>query len=289
MTRCLTIALSALVLASSSFAAAVPWTTDAKNERVTVDKSSEKQVLSVTGATGRSGTNIILMEQAALKQSLLHDGRFSGAFYLKGRVRYEDVQGVGFLEMWTYYADGGMYFSRTLGDSGPMGKLTGSSDWREVVLPFKGPPDTVPIKITVALVLEGKGTVWLEPFKLSAAPMPKAPAHGGSVSETTASRGGVWLVSAVAAPMLLVLLLALFPATRGLARPIAIVAASMSAVLVVATLLLALTQGTLVGGAALSVAVGSVAIVVFGGIAFLARRTTEDELRRMRAMDVSHG
>jgi hypothetical protein len=276
-------------LASSSFASAVPWTTDAKNERITVEKSPEKQVLSVTGATGRSSTHLITMEQAALKRSLLHDGRFSGTFFLKGRVRYADVQGVGFLEMWTYYADGGMYFSRTLGDSGPMGKLTGSSDWREVVLPFKGPPDTVPIKITVALVLEGKGTVWLEPFTLSAAPITPAPASASSASEATVTGGGIWLLPAILAPMLLVSVLAFVPATRELARPIALIAAGVATLLVAATLLMALTQGTLDGGAALSVAAGSVAIAVFGGIAFLTRRTTEDELRRMRAMDSLHG
>jgi hypothetical protein len=59
-----------------------------------------------------------------------------------GKIKYESVEGDGFLEMWNYFppakpgSPGEKYFSRTLGDSGPMGKITGSSDWRVFKLPF---------------------------------------------------------------------------------------------------------------------------------------------------------
>ncbi len=63
-------------------------------------------------------------------------------YELTGEVRYDSVQGDGFLEMWNYFppaksgAPEGQYFSRTLGESGEMGKISGTSDWRQFGLPF---------------------------------------------------------------------------------------------------------------------------------------------------------
>jgi hypothetical protein len=89
-------------------------------------------------------------------------------YALRGRIRYEAVAATGYLEMWSYFPDGGAYFSRTLGDSGPMGALRGTSDWREMSLPFSaaGTPQR-PSRLVINLVLPGKGKVWLGPLTLS--------------------------------------------------------------------------------------------------------------------------
>lgn len=76
-----------------------------------------------------------------------------------GEIRYTEVAGTGFVEMWTNYENGGSYFSRTLGESGPMAKLSGSSEWRPFLLPFFGAPNTTPTKLQVNLVLPGGGSV----------------------------------------------------------------------------------------------------------------------------------
>jgi hypothetical protein len=56
-------------------------------------------------------------------------------FYaLTGEVRYDNVEGDGFLEMWSHFGEQAAYFSRTLGVAGPMAKLTGTSDWRAFTL-----------------------------------------------------------------------------------------------------------------------------------------------------------
>ncbi len=89
-------------------------------------------------------------------------------FYrVEGEVRYEGVTGDGFLEMWNYFPEGGAYFSRTLGDTGPMGKLRGTSDWRPFVLPFNAQgAKSHPNKLVISLHLPGKGTVFLRGLKL---------------------------------------------------------------------------------------------------------------------------
>jgi hypothetical protein len=90
----------------------------------------------------------------------------SNFYRIEGEVRYDDVAGDGFLEMWSHFPEQGAYFSRTLGEVGPMGKLRGSSDWRPFVLPFDGTgAKSAPYKLVFNLHLPGKGTVYLRNVK----------------------------------------------------------------------------------------------------------------------------
>jgi hypothetical protein len=81
-------------------------------------------------------------------------------------VKYERVAAGSYLEMWNHLPEGA-FFSRSLDQSGPMGRLEGSSGWREFVLPFfnreGGPP---PTKLELNLVLAGAGTVEIGPLAL---------------------------------------------------------------------------------------------------------------------------
>src|SRR5262249_48126284 len=76
---------------------------------------------------------------------------------IRGRVRYEAVSGHGYLEMWNVLSKGGTYFSRTLGASGPMQWLSGTSVWREFALPFdaSASPDR-PRRLVVNAVRPGR-------------------------------------------------------------------------------------------------------------------------------------
>ncbi len=89
-------------------------------------------------------------------------------YEIVGQVRYEGVEAKGYLEMWNHFSHNRRFFSRTLGDRGPMKHLEGSCDWRRFVLPFQfnkdksGPPD----KLVVNIVLPGRGTVLVGPLRL---------------------------------------------------------------------------------------------------------------------------
>ena len=76
-----------------------------------------------------------------------------------GEMRFANVAGTGYIEMWTVYENGDRYFSRTLGDYGPMAKMTASSDWRQVMLPFQGSKDRFPVKLEINAVLPGGGEI----------------------------------------------------------------------------------------------------------------------------------
>jgi hypothetical protein len=88
-------------------------------------------------------------------------------YAVTGTVRCENVKGRSYLEMWSQFADGSEYFSRTLGDSGPMQSLEGSSDWRSFALPFSSQKKLgLPVRLVINVVLVDTGTVYLGPLKL---------------------------------------------------------------------------------------------------------------------------
>ena len=75
-----------------------------------------------------------------------------------------DMQGSAFLEMWAHVG-GGQYFSKGMKDS-----VTGESDWKTIRTPFFFQKGRKPDKITLNIVLEGPGTVWIDNIVLSVEP-----------------------------------------------------------------------------------------------------------------------
>ncbi len=128
----------------------------------------------------------------------------AGFYGLRGQVRYEDVAGDGYLEMWNDFPGGGHYFSRLLGHrfGDPMARLTGTSDWRDVLLPFNAAASaTHPDRLTINLVLPGRGTVFLtslELFQLDPGKMPvlslamRTALAAGGVAFIALCGWGVW-------------------------------------------------------------------------------------------------
>ena len=98
---------------------------------------------------------------------LQEPGITSDKYALTGRIRYEDVEGDGYLEMWSHLPGEGKFFSKTLGDRGEMGKIVGSSGWRSVKIPFFiSNSEKRPTEIELNVVLPGKGVVQLGPLRL---------------------------------------------------------------------------------------------------------------------------
>ena len=87
---------------------------------------------------------------------------------LQGSIRYRDVEQDACVEMWSYFPDGSCYFSRTAGEVGPMRKITGTSDWRPILLPFiNNPGNAPPTKLVVNVILPGKGEIDLTGMTLT--------------------------------------------------------------------------------------------------------------------------
>ncbi len=76
-----------------------------------------------------------------------------------------DLDGTAYLEMWVDIG-GGRYFSRGMNDVASQ-----KTDWKKIQTPFLFQKGQKPEKITLNLVINGKGTVWIDNIVLSKEPL----------------------------------------------------------------------------------------------------------------------
>lgn len=82
------------------------------------------------------------------------------------QVKADNLNGNAYLEMWCR-VNGGEYFSRGL-DS----VVSGSSEWQTLKTPFLLKPGQKADKVTLNLVVNGSGTVWIDDVRLLKSPLP---------------------------------------------------------------------------------------------------------------------
>lgn len=231
--------------------------------------------LKVEGGTGAPVT-VAIIERPAIK---------GPRYAVTGQVRYEGVEGTGYLEMWNHFPNGGQYFSRTLADVGPMMKLQGSSGWRPFSLPFDATGAPPPTRLVVNVVLPGRGLVYLGPLQLVDGIQGANGASGWSLDRAAGLIGGVagGLVGCVGA-LIGVL------ASRGRAKrfvTIAIVSLAIGGTVAFAAGVVALSRSQPYAVYYPLLLIGFLATVVPLGLRpSIRRRYEEIELRRMRAHDL---
>lgn len=84
----------------------------------------------------------------------------------QAKVRTEDMQGKVYVEMWCQFTGKGEFFSRGL--SSPLG---GTTDWSALETPFFLNKGENPDNVKLNLVVEGKGTVWIDDVHLFKGPL----------------------------------------------------------------------------------------------------------------------
>ena len=204
-------------------------------------------------------------------------------YAVKGRVRYQDVSGNGYLEMWNVFADG-RYFTRTIEAQGPMRAITGSSEWRSIVLPFdatgaSAPPESLIINV----VLPGRGSVTVDALTLVELEPGEVPSGindsaafglwGGVLGATFGIVAGLlgWLGSRGKSKRLVLSGFRLMMAAGGVALVLGVIA---------------LVQGSPYHVYYPLLLIGAIALLVpASSLPRLARRYQEAELRRMSALD----
>ncbi len=123
-----------------------------------------EEPLTLQAVPGKQRHLLVVLPQPAIS---------SPVYALRGMVRHEDVEGDAYLQMNNDFGDRGVFFTKSLAPSGPLGKLTGSSEWRPFILPFfanQGDRATVespvPREITLALHLPAAGSVSVRDIRL---------------------------------------------------------------------------------------------------------------------------
>jgi hypothetical protein len=113
-------------------------------------------------------------------------------YALTGRIRYEGVEGEGYLEMWNVFPGDQRFFSRTMAKDGPMKGLHGSSDWRPLVVPFFNQEGgNQPVRLELNLFLPGKGVVFVSDLQLTQYETSENPLMAGGQSWWTERTSGL--------------------------------------------------------------------------------------------------
>jgi hypothetical protein len=94
-------------------------------------------------------------------------------YAIVGRLRYAGMAPGSFLEMESWFrpeqpgGPEGFFFSRTLGNAGPMAKIEGSDDGRDFVLPFDATGFKTSLdRLVLKLHIMGPGEIWLSNVRL---------------------------------------------------------------------------------------------------------------------------
>ncbi len=84
----------------------------------------------------------------------------------QAKLRTENVTGKAYIEMWCHFPGRGEFFSRALHSP-----LSGTNDWSSQETPFFLKKGEKPDYIKMNIVIEGKGTVWIDDIRLLKAPL----------------------------------------------------------------------------------------------------------------------
>ena len=82
-------------------------------------------------------------------------------------VRSEGLSGQAYLELWCHFPGQGQYFGRGVDST-----VSGSGDWKRLRARFVLQAGQQPSKVTLNLVIQGAGTVWIDRARLLREPPP---------------------------------------------------------------------------------------------------------------------
>lgn len=82
------------------------------------------------------------------------------------KVRSRDLEGSAYLEMWCQFSGMGRFYSRSIDEA-----ISGTQDWSVQESPFFLKAGENPDEVELNLVVDGKGTVWIDDIRLLRAPL----------------------------------------------------------------------------------------------------------------------
>ena len=131
------------------------------SELVELDPRSEGALL--VDSEGRSEVILFVLGGAELGEKRL---TYSATMSSEGLVATEDTRGIAYLELTALFPDGEELIAR-----GPRVPLTGTTEWRPANTVLYVDKGTSPESVTLSLIVEGRGKVWIEDVKLLHRPL----------------------------------------------------------------------------------------------------------------------
>ena len=116
---------------------------------------------------GKGSLKIIAAEPIVVRLFELGDIDVENARLIyQAKVRTEGVEGQVYLEMWCHFPGKGEFFSRGL-----QTPLTGSTNWTTEETPFFLKKGENPDNVKLNLVINGKGTAWIDDVRVLRGPL----------------------------------------------------------------------------------------------------------------------
>ena len=123
-------------------------------------------------AMGYQGTEAVSVNLRTLGSAIVSKVT-SRHYALTGTLKYSNIPPGSYLEMVSYFSPTesgqpqGVYFSRTLDDSGPAAKIEGTDDGRDFALSYEAPDSKAKlVRIALNLYLAGAGGIEMSDVKL---------------------------------------------------------------------------------------------------------------------------
>ena len=116
---------------------------------------------------GNGSLKIIATEPTVVRLFELGDIDIENARLIyQAKVRTEGVEGQVFLKMWCHFPGKGEFFSRGL-----QTPLTGTTNWTAEETPFFLKKGENPDNVKLNLVINGKGTAWIDDIRVLKGPL----------------------------------------------------------------------------------------------------------------------
>lgn len=132
-----------------------------------VISKSEVELDKEVSSDGKGSLKIVALEPIVINLYEVRDINIENARLMyQAKVRTENIAGKVYLEMWCHFPGRGEYFSRGL-----QSPLTGTKDWITVETPFFMRKGEKPDYVKLNLVINGKGTAWIDDIRLIKGPL----------------------------------------------------------------------------------------------------------------------
>jgi hypothetical protein len=116
---------------------------------------------------GKGSLKIVATEPTVVRLFELGDIDIENARLIyQAKVRTEGIEGQVFLEMWCHFPGKGEFFSRGL-----QTPLTGTNNWTTEETPFFLKKGENPDNVKLNLVINGKGTAWIDDIRVLKGPL----------------------------------------------------------------------------------------------------------------------
>jgi hypothetical protein len=125
------------------------------------------QIDKAVSSDGKGSFRITATEPTVVRLFEVGDiGVANARLIYQAKVRTENVEGKVYLEMWCHFPGKGEFFSRGL-----QTPLTGTTEWTTEETPFFLQKGENPDNVKLNLIIEGKGTAWIDDIRLLKGPL----------------------------------------------------------------------------------------------------------------------